>query len=71
MLKASKNVQIIPINVLFVTDNQNLNSGSLRFYFNVKIMKKNEEFFCTYRRMNGRNSSLDFVGNSGPVSSVK
>lgn len=33
MLKASKNVQIIPISVLFDTDNQNLNSGSLEREF--------------------------------------
>lgn len=46
MLNTSKNVQIIPIKVLFVIAYQNLNSGN--------------------RRMNGRNSSFDRVGNSGP-----
>lgn len=51
MLNTSKNVQIIPITVLFVVAYQNLNSGS--------------------RRMNGRNSSFDLVGNSGPWSSEK
>lgn len=46
MLNTSKNVQIIPITVLFVVAYQNLNSGN--------------------RRINGRNSSFDLVGNSGP-----
>lgn len=51
MLKQSKNVQTTPIKVLFVTEYQNLNSGS--------------------RLMNGLNSSLALVGNSGPFSSAK
>lgn len=46
MLNTSKNVQIIPITVLFEIAYQNLNSGN--------------------RLMNGRNSSFDLVGNSGP-----
>lgn len=46
MLNTSKNVQIIPITVLFVNAYQNLNSGN--------------------RLINGRNSSLERVGNSGP-----
>ena len=50
ILKHSKNVQKIPINVLLVTEYQNLNSGR--------------------RRMNGLNSSLALVGNSGPFSSA-
>lgn len=50
MLNTSKNVQIMPITVLFVVAYQNLNSGN--------------------RRINGRNSSFDLVGNSGPWSSV-
>lgn len=45
-LNTSKNVQIIPITVLFIIASQNLNSGN--------------------RLINGRNSSLDLVGNSGP-----
>lgn len=49
MLNTSKNVQIIPITVLFEIAYQNLNSGN--------------------RRMNGRNSSFDRVGSSGPWSS--
>lgn len=51
ILKQSKNVQINPISVLFVTEYQNLNSGNLL--------------------MNGLNSSLALVGNSGPLSSPK
>lgn len=50
MLNTSKNVQKIPITVLFEIAYQNLNSGN--------------------RRMNGRNSSFDRVGSSGPWSSV-
>jgi hypothetical protein len=50
-LNTSKNVQIIPITVLFETAYQNLNSGN--------------------RLINGRNSSFDFVGSSGPPSSAK
>lgn len=46
MLNTSKNVQTIPITVLFEIAYQNLNSGN--------------------RRMNGRNSSFDLVGSSGP-----
>lgn len=48
-LKQSKNVHIVAITVLFVTEYQNLNSGNLL--------------------INGRNSSFDLVGNSGPLSS--
>lgn len=51
MLNTSKNVQIIPITVLFAIAYQNLNSGN--------------------RRINGRNSSFDLVGSSGPWSSVE
>lgn len=50
MLNTSKNVQIIPMTVLFEIAYQNLNSGN--------------------RRMNGRNSWFDRVGNSGPWSSA-
>lgn len=71
MLKASKNVQIIPISVLFVTDNQNLNSGSLKR--RRKCIRRWMDVIDvgTYRRINGRNSSLDLVGSSGPKSSAK
>lgn len=50
MLNTSKNVQIIPMTVLFEMAYQNLNSGN--------------------RRINGRNSWFDRVGNSGPWSSA-
>lgn len=50
MLNTSKNVQIIPMKVLFEIAYQNLNSGN--------------------RRINGRNSSFERVGNSGPWSSI-